>query len=199
MRLKELRGLPVIDPTAARKIGTVTDYQVDPASGRIAALDVAGIDSYDDQRILAPRIRRVGHSAVILTARGGAMASAPIEINDHWLDGSSLVGLEVMGDDGNGIGRLLDAGFDQDSLDIDAYMLSSGFWERLFSRDARIAPAKVQACSRELMMVNTGRVEELTSVSEPTGISLPLKADDRLALPTYDQVPDGTPVGAHSS
>ena len=38
MRLKELRGLPVIDPTAARKIGTVIDYQVDPVSGRIAAL-----------------------------------------------------------------------------------------------------------------------------------------------------------------
>ncbi|MCA1644938.1 MAG: PRC-barrel domain-containing protein, partial [Chloroflexi bacterium] len=37
MRLKELRGLPVIDPTAARKIGTVQDYQIDPASGRLAA------------------------------------------------------------------------------------------------------------------------------------------------------------------
>jgi len=199
MRLKELRGLPVIDPTAARKIGTVTDYQVDPASGRIAALDVTGIDGHDDQRILAPRIRRVGHNAVILTARGGATAGAPVEMNDRWLDSASLVGLEVMGDDGNRIGRLLDAGFDQDSLDVDAYMLSSGFWARLFSRNARIAPAKVHSCSRELMMVSTGRVKELTSVPETTSLGVPLKIEDRPALPTYEQVPDGTPVGAHSS
>src|SRR3954471_23833562 len=79
MRLKELRGLPVIDPTAARKVGNVTDYQVDPVSGRIAALDITCVDDNESVRILAPRIRRVGHNAVILTARGGAAANAPVE------------------------------------------------------------------------------------------------------------------------
>ena len=64
MRLKELRGLPVIDPTAARKVGTVIDYQVDPVSGRIAALDITPVDSTESQRVLAQRIRRVGTSAV---------------------------------------------------------------------------------------------------------------------------------------
>jgi len=199
MRLKELRGLPVIDPTAARRIGTVTDYQVDPASGRLAALDIAGINDNPDERIVAQRIRRVGQSAVILTARGGATAGAPVEVNDHWLDSSTLAGLDVMGDDGNRVGRLVDATFDQDSLDIDAYVLRSGFWSRLVSRGARIAPAKVHSCSRELMMVNTGRVKETAAMQDTSGISLPLKSEDRPTLPTYDQVPDGTPVGAHSS
>jgi len=200
MRLKELRGLPVIDPTAARKIGTVTDYQVDPVSGRIAALDIAPVDNSESARILAPRIRRVGQNAVILTARGGAAANAPVDIAEHWLDGSTLIGLEVMGDDGNRVGRLLDASFNQDSLDVDAYLLRATFWERIVSRGGRIAPNRVHACSRELMLVSSGRVKELAPETEPgatQGLSLPLKIEDRPALPTYDQVPDGQPVAAH--
>jgi sporulation protein YlmC with PRC-barrel domain len=199
MRLKQLRGLPVIDPTAARKIGTVIDYQVDPASGRLAALDITGVTTGEAERILAPRIRRVGHSAVILTARGGAAAGTEVDVNERWLDSSTLVGLEVMGDDGNRVGRLLDASFDQDSLDIDAYMLRAGFWERLLKRGGRIAPVKVHSCSRELMMVTTGRVKELAVSEETTGLSLPLKPEDRLAAPAFEQVPDGQPVGARSS
>src|SRR5207249_9108556 len=111
MRLKELRGLPVIDPTAARKIGTVVDYQVDPASGRLAALDISGLENGGGERISAQRVRRVGSSAVILTARGGSMPGGDRDINDRWLDTSTLIGLEVMGDDGVRIGHLVDASF----------------------------------------------------------------------------------------
>jgi sporulation protein YlmC with PRC-barrel domain len=207
MRLKELRGLPVIDPTAARKIGTVIDYQVDPASGRLAALDISAIGADEQERILAPRIRRVGRSAIILTARGGASPNAPIEPNERWLDSSTLVGLEVMGDDGNRIGHLLDATFDQDSLDIEAYALRVGLWELLLARGGRIAPSKVHSCSRDLMMVATGRLKEQPMAVEMAAAetstpqlstSVPLKAEDRLAAPTYEQVPDGQPVGARS-
>lgn len=202
MRLKELRGLPVIDPTAARKIGTVADYQVDPASGRLAALDISGVEEGDDERVLAPRIRRVGRNAVILTARGGATANAPVEVNERWLDGSTLSGLEVMGDDGNRIGRLVDAGFNQDSLEIEAYLLRSGGWLRMLGSGDRIQPAKVHACSRELMIVTTGRVKELSvATSEdtsPLSLRVPLKAEDRLSAPEFEHVPDGQPVGARN-
>ena len=87
MRLKELRGLPVIDPTAARKVGTVQDYQVDPVSGRLAALDISGVDGRESaenapgERIPAERIRRVGTNAVMLVARGGATPGAPPLMN----------------------------------------------------------------------------------------------------------------------
>jgi sporulation protein YlmC with PRC-barrel domain len=205
MRLKELRGLPVIDPTAARKVGTVTDYQIDPASGHLAALDISGVENGEDERILAPRIRRVGRSAVILTARGGATASAPVEVNEHWLDTSTLSGLDVMGDDGNRVGRLVDAAFNQDTLEIEAYLLRSGGWLRILGRGDRIQPGKVHACSRELMLVATGRVKELpvpAAASEdttPLSLRMPLKTDDRLPAPDYEHVPDGQPVSAHSA
>jgi sporulation protein YlmC with PRC-barrel domain len=201
MRLKELRGLPVIDPTAARKIGTVVDYQVDPASSRLAALDISGVEKGDGERILASRIRRVGRSAVILTARGGATPGTPPEINDRWLDTSTLVGLEVMGDDGNRIGKLVDANFNQDSLDVDAYLLRAGGLERLTGQRGRIQPAKVHSCSRELMMVSRLKEAPAPAFEESTtslSLSMPLKAEDRLPAPSFDQVPDKQPVAAHS-
>jgi sporulation protein YlmC with PRC-barrel domain len=200
MRLKELRGLPVIDPTAARKVGTVTDYQVDPAAGRIAALDITPVDSSDGERILSHRIRRVGRHAVILTGRAGNSPNTPVEMNEQWLDASTMVGLEVMGDDGNRIGKALDATFDQDNLAIEAYMLGATFLERLTGRRGRIQPAKVHSCSRELMIVNTGRVkaasEETTEISR--GLGIPMKYEDRLPSPVETHVADGQPVGAHA-
>jgi sporulation protein YlmC with PRC-barrel domain len=200
MRLKELRGLPVIDPTAARKIGTVEDYQIDSASGRLAALDITNGESDEGERILAARIRRVGSNAVILTPRGGLTPGTPPEINERWLDASTLIGLEVMGDDGNLVGRLVDAAFDQDSLEINAYLLRSTGLDQLLRRRGRIAPAKVHSCSRELMMFSTGRVRELPAAtpvvedeetsSPMLGLRMPLKPEDRLPEPSYDKVPD---------
>jgi sporulation protein YlmC with PRC-barrel domain len=204
MRMKDLRGLPVIDPTAARKIGTVIDYQLDPATGHLAALDITSAANSDGERVLAHRLRRVGRSAVILTPRGGMTPGTTPEVDPRWLDASTLCGLEVMGDDGNLVGHLADATFNQDSLVIEAYVLRSGIVWRLLGRRARIIPARVQACSRELMLVTSGRVKELELPAAPgedsatLSLRAPLKADDRLSAPTFDQVPDGQTVGSRS-
>ena len=114
-----------------------------------------------------------------------------------------MSGLEVMGDDGNRVGRLVDAAFNQDSLEIEAYLLRSGGWLRMLGRGDRIQPGKVHACSRELMMMTTGRVKELPVVvsedTTPLSLRMPLKADDRLPAPGFEHVPDGQPVGAPMS
>jgi sporulation protein YlmC with PRC-barrel domain len=198
MLLKDLRGLPVIDPTAARKVGIVLDYQVDPATGSVAALDVGSAEGGAQERILAHRVRRVGRHAVILTARAGSNY-APSDLNERWLDASSLVGLEVLGDDGTRIGHLLDARFDQDTLKIDAYVLRLGLLARLSRSGGRIVPNSVHSCSRELMMVTTGRMKELPPVAEEPSspLSVPLKVEDRLATPSFEPVPDGHTVGAN--
>ncbi|HEY3063272.1 MAG TPA: PRC-barrel domain-containing protein [Chloroflexota bacterium] len=198
MRLKELRGLPVIDPTAARKVGTVTDYQVDPAAGRLAALDIDPVDQSDGERILGHRIRRVGRHAVILTGRAGSSATTlALDTNERWLDTASLEGLEVLGDDGDRIGRLVDASFDQDSLDIEAYLLRSTFWQRFTGRRGRIQPPKVHSCSRELMIVTSGRLKEpLPEPSDTESMGVPLKVEDRLPAPDVGRVENGQRVPA---
>jgi sporulation protein YlmC with PRC-barrel domain len=192
MRLKEIRGLPVVDPTAARKIGTVTDYLVDSAGGRLAALEVGPVESSDGgaatTRVPAHRIRRIGQHAVVLTGRAASTTTPPDSAaEERWLDAASLVGLEVLGDDGNRIGHLTDASFDQDTLDVQAYLLHSNLWERLFGRRrGRILPPQVASCSRELMIVTTGRLkEEVPAPEEETTASLgvPLKLEDRLPSP----------------
>src|SRR5438105_15341648 len=101
MRLKNLRGLPVVDPLAARKIGFVTDFQVDPVGGRLAALDVDGSSAGGGaDRISARRIRRVGRHAVMLTSARALQPTSLPDGTDGWLDSTTLYGLEVLGDDG---------------------------------------------------------------------------------------------------
>jgi uncharacterized protein YrrD len=205
MRLKELLGLPVIDPTAARKIGTVVDYQVDSTAGRLAALDVDDGQGGGGERILTQRIRRVGQNAVMLTGRGGATPGLPPDINERWLDSSTVLGLEIMGDDGNLIGHLTDAAFDQDTLQIEVYLLKASFLQRLFGRRSRIQPSRIHACSRELMIVSTGQVAEVTAPATPDAavddttsvtVRMPLKAEDSVPTPARDKIPEREPVTA---
>jgi sporulation protein YlmC with PRC-barrel domain len=207
MRLKELRGLPVIDPGAARRVGTVTDYQVDAAASRLAALDIAPVDPSDGERILSHRIRRVGRHAVILTGRDDAAPTGALENSAHWLDTPSLEGLEVLGDNGDRVGHLMDATFDPDSLDVDAYMLRSTFWERFIGRRGRVQPNTVHACSREIMIVTSGPVREripetrpvsevADATAEPSPIGASLKVDDRVPAPSVSPAENGKRVPA---
>jgi uncharacterized protein YrrD len=195
MRLKEIRGLPVVDPVAARKIGTVSDYLVDPATGRLAALEIQGREGTTDERIAAHRIRRIGQHAVVLTGRATSGSTASFD-SERWLGSASLGNLEVLGDDGNRIGRLTDASFDQDTLEIEAYLLHANVWERLFGRHrGRIQPHQVASCSPELMIVTSGHLAEApaptaepaedgSKAGEPSdALSVPLKLEDR-ATPT---------------
>jgi len=65
----------------------------------------------------------------------------------------------------------------------------------------------VHACSRELMIFATGRVKELpaaTAVVEDTtsptlSLRMPLKPEDRLPEPTFEEEPEARPAGAHSN
>ena len=123
------------------------------------------------------------------------------------IDTSTIEDLEVMGDDGNLVGHLVDAAFDQDSLEVDAYLLRAGGFDQLLGRRGRIPPAKVHACSRELMIFTTGRLKELPSAAPvidetpaPTlGLRMPLKPEDRLPAPSPEKEPEPQPVGAHSN
>jgi hypothetical protein len=106
-----------------------------------------------------------------------------------------------MGDDGNRIGHLVDAAFDQDTLEIQAYLLNSSFFDRLIGRMGRIQPDKVHACSRELMVVTTGRVKAVELAPEDTSLlsttaPFTLKEEDRVAEREFETVPDGQPLSS---
>src|SRR5207244_5108550 len=126
------------------------------------------------------------------------------DINDHWLDSSTLQRLDVMGDDANLVGHLVDAAFDQDSLEVNAYLLRAGGIDLLIGRRGRIQPAKVHACSRELMIFATGRVKELPAAtavvedttSPPLSLRMPVKPEERLPEPDFEAEPERQPSRA---
>jgi uncharacterized protein YrrD len=165
MRALELRGLPVIDSRSARRLGTVADVHVDPAAGRLAALDVQVPGTEAVERIPTERVRRVGHNAVMLKGGYGLDDAAPPSVNQDWLDLGILVGLEVLAESGDRIGRLADVHFDRDSLRVEAYELAVPALERWFGGGGRIEPDAVMACSRDLMIVRAAHraLEEETA------------------------------------
>ncbi len=156
MRVKEIHGLPVVDTLAARKLGTVADYFIDPAEGSLAGVEVESPDAGERMRIAADQIQRVGHHAVMLRSGYRPGDGKAIVSLDQYLDQGTLDGLEVLGDDGEAIGRLADVQFHQDTLEIESYLLASGGF---LGRSRGIQPERVFSCSRELMVVRTGKIE----------------------------------------
>lgn len=171
MRVTELRGLPVIDPRNARKIGNVEDVLVDHEAGRVAELRIIKPDGEGRERISSDRVKRIGHSAVMLRANGTESADAPLTklAVEDCLDVETLVGLEVMGDDGNRMGTLCDAHISPDSLRVEAWELAVPRMERWLGGGGRVQPTAVLSCSRELMLVRSSRhVVETAPVTDST-------------------------------
>lgn len=183
MRVMELRGLPVIDPRSARRVGAVSDVHVDPAAGRVAALDIqatgGGADTEEVaerlEQVSADQIRRVGHSAVMLKGSYVADGARQPGPKDEWLDLDTLVGLEVLGDGGDRVGNLVDAHFNPDSLRVEGYELAVPPLERWFGGGGRFTPEIVLACSRELMIIRASRERE--PQEEPANGAVPASTD----------------------
>lgn len=158
MRVTELRGLPVIDPRNAHKIGNVEDVLVDHEAGRIAALHIIRPDGESRERITAEQVKRIGQSAVMLRASADEVDTHnPKLAVEDCLDIETLVGLEVMGDDGNRMGTLCDVHVNADSLRVEAWELAVPRMERWLGGGGRVQPNAVLSCSRELMLVRSSR------------------------------------------
>lgn len=170
MRMTELKGRAVIDPTSARKLGVVVDVLVDATAARLAAVDVAAAAAEPPERIPVDAIARIGRHAVMLTrhspsspwpsaAKSGSASAedGSGEVVDHRLDYGSLVGLEVLDEGGDRVGYLQDARVDPDSLAVTAYELAGAAWRRWLRWKSEIGSAEVTSWSRELMLVRDHR------------------------------------------
>lgn len=161
MRLTQVRGLPVVDPRSAKKVGTISGVYVDAQSARIAAFDVKAAGTNESLQISADCVRRVGVHAVMLAGSMDLFTLPDME-DEGLIDSQTLIGLEVMGETGNRLGTLCDALFNQDTLQVDQFEMAVPSVERWFGSGGRISPDAVIACSPELMVVRAGkRVLEL--------------------------------------
>jgi sporulation protein YlmC with PRC-barrel domain len=150
VRLSKIPGMAVVDTHVARQAGVVSDVLLDVQSGRVAVLNVKHADGWLLQRIPADYIYRLGPHTV-LVADTAAVDLGPPASDQRWFPIASLVGLEVLSEGGDRVGRIHDADVDDQTLEVTAYLLknASGPWRR----QGRIHPDEVVTCSTELMLV----------------------------------------------
>jgi sporulation protein YlmC with PRC-barrel domain len=150
VRLTKISGLPVVDTHVARQAGVVSDVLIDLQAGRLAVLNVQHADGWLIQRIPAEYVYRLGPHTV-LVADTVAVDLGPPLADQRWFPLSSLVGLEVMSEGGDRVGRIADAELDDQSLAVTSYLLkgATGVWRRR----GRVRPDEVLTFSTELMIV----------------------------------------------
>src|SRR5207245_4351261 len=160
MRMTELKGRVVVDPTTARKRGVVVDVLVDATTARLAAVDVSAPEADGAERISADWIARIGRDAVMLARTSVPEEGEPPGATEDCLDYASLVGLEVLDEGGDRVGYLEDAQVDPDSLSVTAYQLTGAAWRRWLRWSSEIGSDEVTSWSRELMLVRARRPTE---------------------------------------
>jgi len=142
--------MPVVDTHVARQAGVVSDVLLDMQTGRVAVLNVNHGDGWLVQRIPAEYVYRLGPHTVMVSDTV-AVDLGPPTVEQRWFPIEALVGLQVLTDGGDKVGRIVDAELDDQTLAVKAYLLrnAKGAWHR----HGRIHPDEVVACSTELMLV----------------------------------------------
>ena len=174
MRLDALRNLAVVDPETGSRLGIVTDYWVDAAAGRVAALLICPVDVDISQRVRAERVAHVGRDAVMLSPSDGpGLGTLATPVRPEWLNRRHVRGLIVYTDTGKRLGRIDGAEVDQVTLKIQNYDLARPMWRRLLSGRQRIAAASVAWCGRDVLVVRTDESIKLRPVGHEDGVYTP--------------------------
>ena len=176
MRVDRLRNLVVIDPDTACRVGIVTDYWIDAAAGRVAALAIRPVDVDFSQRVDTCRVARVGRDAVMLAPADSARTSGARPVPDHWLNRRHLTGLSVYTDTGNRLGRVAGADIDPTTLVVATYELGIPLWRRWLPGLKHIAADRVAWCGREVLVVRTDEPAKLRPAGREDGWVTPRRA-----------------------
>jgi sporulation protein YlmC with PRC-barrel domain len=197
MRLDTLRKRAVVDPETGSRLGTVTDYWIDAAAGRVAALIIRPVDADLSERVAAERVARVGRDAVMLSPVNDAGAPTPATpVRPNWLDRRHIRGLTVYTDTGERLGRINGAEIDGKTLTIQKYDLKPPLWRRWFGDNRHIAASAVAWCGRDVLVIRTEDPIKLRPAGHEDRIYAAfgdLHATDETAPPTNERVNSATP------
>jgi len=107
-------------------------------------------DGWLIQRIPAEYVYRIGPHTV-LVADTVAVDLGPPLADQRWFALSNLLGLEVMTEGGDRVGRIADAELDDQSLVVTSYVLKGA--SGAYRRRGRVRPDEVLTFSTEMMIV----------------------------------------------
>lgn len=121
MYVTDLRHLRIISLVSALRMGLVEDVLLDPGCGYVAALRVRPVRGSKQRLVLRQAVRRIGRHAVILNGDEELPDESALDNADRMIALDTLIGLEVVSDEGNLLGRVRNAVIDQETLAIEAF------------------------------------------------------------------------------
>jgi sporulation protein YlmC with PRC-barrel domain len=155
MYVTDLRGLRIFSLMSALRMGAVSDALLDPSCRHVAALVVRR--NTPGTRHLVPRelVRHVGRNAVMLAGTDEARDALDVENADRLIDLGTFLGLEVVTDYGNLVGRVRNAILDPETLAVSEYEVEGRGFERLLGRHGarRIAVSDALCASKDILIV----------------------------------------------
>ena len=140
-RFSEVAKRPVMSTDAARTLGIVTGFVIDPDSKRVIALRLTKTPAsgdtlhWEDLTAFGPDAITVPSDAVIVAARGPA---AELRGND-----ADVMGKRLLTDAGTELGTVVDVDFDPET----------GAVQYLISADDRIAGSRLLGCGSYAVIV----------------------------------------------
>jgi sporulation protein YlmC with PRC-barrel domain len=155
MYVTDLRGLRIFSLMSALRMGAVSDALLDPSCRYVAALVVR--QNAPGTRHLVPRrlVSHVGRNAVMLVGTDETPEELHVEDADRLIDLNTFVGLEVVTDYGNLVGRVHNAVLDHETLSVVEYVVEGRGFERLLGRHGmrHIDAAHTLSASKDVVIV----------------------------------------------
>jgi sporulation protein YlmC with PRC-barrel domain len=155
MYLTDLRGLRIFSLMSALKMGAVDDALLDPSCRYVAAMVVRAYGP--GSRRLVPRtcVKRVGRNAVILAGTDDAPYEGVLEGADRLINLRTFIGLEVVSDYGNLVGRIHNAVIDAQTLAVEEYEMESRPLDRLVRHRGlrRISAHQTLSASKDVLII----------------------------------------------
>lgn len=155
MYVTDLRGLRIISLASALKMGQVEDALLDPTCRYVAALRVHAYNTHPRQLVPRQLVRRVGRHAVILSGSDDLPEEASVDNADRLVNLRTLLGLEVVTDQGDLVGRLRNAIIDPDTLAIETYEIARSPLGRLLGSAGahRVSAAETVSGSKDVLII----------------------------------------------
>lgn len=178
MYVTDLRGLRIFSLMSALRMGAVADALLDPSCRHVAALVVR--EYGPGARRLVPRklVQHVGRNAVILAGTDEIHDATEMESADRFINLATFVGLEVVSDYGNLLGRIHNAIIDPETLAVEEYEVEGRGFERLLGHRGmrRISARDTLSASKDVLIVPESVLGERPEPSRDT-------VDDEQARP----------------
>lgn len=155
MYVTDLRGLRIFSLMSALRMGTVADALLEPGCRHVAALVVR--EYGPGARRLVPRrlVQHVGRNAVILAGTDEQQDALELENADRLINLATFVGLEVVTDYGNLLGRIHNALIDPETLTVEEYEVEGRGFERMLGHRGmrRISARDSLSASKDVLIV----------------------------------------------